>query len=147
MIEKLRPRLKNATDKQLEQIALVEEKYNITPNVRNFDAHGFRFLDERKRVVRVLDGEWREKTIYVPAPHSDISVIFSNGMLSGWIESKKLREAAGLHMVDTKSLNAMPDHFDFSRVCEHLSVHGGWYAGDKWTCFGCTVELIFNDAK
>ena len=142
--EKLRERLR-APEQAVEQIAHIIEKYDINVTIRNFDDYGIFFRAADKKNVRVVTGNMRDTTIHIPNPHSDIVIIYVDGLLAGWIDYEKLDDLQDRMSVDLKSLNPMPDVFLFRQGCEHMSVHGGIYTGDSWTCLGCNQRLVFNE--
>lgn len=143
--EKLRTRLPNLEEKNIKQILLVLKNYDLKLNVKNFDEHGLRLIDEAKRVVRVCDGDLRNGVVHIKDPHADIAIVFADGMLSGWVDKDKLQDITDRMLVDVKSLNPMPESFNFRQPCAHMSVHGGFYDGEFWQCAGCGQKLIFND--
>ena len=146
-LNSLKKRLPKASDSEVEKIGIIAERYSVEPTIMNFDGHGFRFIDDAKRTVRVCDGNFRDDVIHVKKPHSDIAVVFADGMLSGWIQSSKLTDIEDRMLVNPKSLNPMPDDFNFRQPCSHIEDHGGFYDGELFQCAGCGQVLVFNDKE
>lgn len=147
MRERLRKRLPEAKDAEIDVLAGIVEDYNLTLTVKNLDASGLILFDQKGRSVRVSFGEWRSRTVHIPAPESDITIAVVSGIISGWIESDKLEYLEDRCIVDLKILNPMPDEFVFDQYCSHLVDHGGFWEGDFWECAGCGKSLVFNDNK
>lgn len=142
--EKLRERLR-ASESNIEQLANIIEKYELKITIRNFDDHGLVLKDRKGKTVRILEGQLRETSIHTGYPHTDIAIIYVEGLLAGWIESSKMSDLSDRMSVDLKSLNVMPEEFVFKQGCDHMSVHGGITDGLGWDCLGCNQRLVFNE--
>lgn len=147
MKDRLKARLPNATDQEIDNIAELLSRYNIQPSVKNIDQFGFRFEDLKGRSVRLRVGEWRDRTVHIQQPEADVVIVSVSGIISGWIETAKLEDLQDRRIVELKSLNPMPDIFSFDQTCSHLSDWGGFFEGDYWQCANCNRRLIFNDIK
>lgn len=147
MRDRLRKRLPNAKDDEIDILAKVVEDYALTLTVKNLDTQGLVLFDTKGRSVRVAFGEWRNKTVHIPVPESDIAIVITGGIIGGWIESEKLEFLEDRCIVDLNILHPLPTDFCFDQYCSHLVEHGGFYEGEFWECFGCGKELIFNNAK
>ena len=145
MIEKLKKRLPNSSQEELEAINSVIDAYGIAPSIDNLDGHGFLFKDLKGRTARVCVGAWKKKDVYIADPLAEITIVNLSGVTTGWIESSKLEDLEDRFVVELKSLNPMPETFSFDQKCSHLQEHGGIYEGEFWICLGCNRSLIFND--
>lgn len=144
-LERLKERLSNRTETEIQEIINVIERYNLKFTIRNFDKHGVLFTDEQGRTVRISSGVLRNGFIHIPDPQSDIVIVYADGLLSGWIEYEKMDDLRDRMSIDVKTLHRMPERFVFNQQCPHLDVHGGFYEGDFWECAGCGERLVFND--
>jgi hypothetical protein len=147
MKDRLRKRLPDCTAEQIDTLAHVIEQYNLDLTLKNLDSEGLVLFDTKDRTVRIVFGEWRNKSLHVPHPKADIIIAVVGGVLGGWIESDKLVDAEDRMIVDIASLYPMPEEFCFDTYCSHLSDHGGIYEGETWICLNCGRKLIFNDKK
>ncbi len=147
MRDRLKKRLPDATEEQLDGFVRIIEQYGLELTVKNLDARGLVLRDSKDRTVRITFGQWRNKTVHVPPPESDIAIVFTGGILGGWIESEKLEYLEDRCIVDLNILNPMPEDFCFDQYCSHLVDHGGFYSGSLWECASCGKELVFTDAK
>lgn len=147
MRDRLKKRLPAATDEQLDVIMNIIDTYDLELTINNLDAQGLVLWDTKNRSVRITFGQWRNKTVHIPAPESDIAIVATSGIIGGWIESPKLEYLEDRCIVDLKILSPMPDTFCFDEYCSHLTEHGGIYEGEFWICCGCGRELIYNDQK
>lgn len=147
MRERLKKRLPEATEEELDGYMRIIDQYGLELTVKNLDAQGLVLQDSKDRTVRITFGQWRNKTVHVPSPESDIAIVFTGGILGGWIESSKLEFLEDRYIVNLKMLNPMPEDFCFDQHCSHMVEHGGFYEGEWWVCAGCQKELVFNDAK
>lgn len=129
----------------IDAIMQVIDLYGLELTVNNLDADGLILWDHKGRSVRVTVGQWRNKTVHIQAPNSDIAIVVTSGIMGGWIESEKLEYLEDRCIVDLKVLSPMPDEFQFDQYCGHLSDHGGFSEGEMWNCFGCGKALVFND--
>jgi len=145
MKDRLRKRLPEATEVEIDTLALLLERYEIEPTVKNLDEGGFVFFDDRGRTARLRLGTWRRGLIYLSDPAADVVILSIDGMIAGWIESSKLEDLEDRFAVDIKSLSPLPGTFSFVQQCSHLVDHGGFYEGDSWECIGCGTRLVFND--
>ena len=128
-----------------EEISLLENllnRYDIQLTVDNFDSQGVILYDKLGKSVRVLFGRVSDDVVHVPLPHSDISVVFGDGLLLGWIESSKMSDHTDRMLVNVKSLHKMPNQFLFIQECEHMEVNGGVMYGGGWECLGCGEVLV-----
>jgi len=144
-LQRIRERLSNKPEQEVDQVILVVQKYNLKFTVRNFDKFGILFRDEQGKTVRVLNGVMRNGFIHTPRPYADVAIIFADGLLSGWIEQEKMEDLQDRMSISPKSLHKMPDNFAFNQQCPHMDVHGGFYEGDFWECVGCGERLVFSD--
>lgn len=143
-MQDLKSRLAKRGISNPESIWQVVVKYNLEPNIRNFDSHGFILLDRNKRSVRIVNGSYENDVIHTPRINTDIAIIFVEEMLLGWIDSSDLIDADDIMILKTKSLQPMPDEFDFHRTCPHLEEFGGFLEGDYWECGGCGTLIKAN---
>ena len=144
-LERLKDRLSNRSEQDVQQIVNIIERYNLKFTVRNFDSSGVLFRDEQGRSVRVSHGPIRNGFIHIEDPKADIVIVFADGLLSGWIEYDKMDDLKDRMSIDVKTLHRMPESFVFNQQCPHLDVHGGFYEGSFWECVGCGERLVFND--
>ena len=147
MRERLKKRLPEATEEHLDGYMRVIDQYGLDLTIKNLDAQGLVLWDTKGRSVRVTFGEWRNKTVHVPPPESDIAIVITGGIIGGWIESEKLEFLEDRCIVDLNILHPLPTDFCFDQYCSHLVEHGGFYEGEFWECFGCGKELVFNDHR
>ena len=138
----LRSRLVDITDEQEAQILALLNKYDLNVTVHNFDQHGLILQDALGKSVRVLFGRVSDDVVHVSLPHSDISVVFGDGLLLGWIESSKMSDHTDRMLVNVKSLHKMPNQFLFIQECQHMEVNGGVMYGGGWECLGCGEVLV-----
>lgn len=142
--EKLSKRI--ADPKTLESTISIIEKYNLEVNIRNFDRSGISFKDLKKRKVRVLSGEWRNRMVHITKPDAEIIILYIDGILSGWISKDKIEDLGDRFTLDVKSLNPMPEIFSFDEQCPHMEIYGGFFLEDTWECAGCEQRLVFNES-
>ncbi len=148
MFQNLKQRLPDASDAELNALVAIIDLFNLEPTVDNFDSHGFLFRDSKQRSVRVRIGTLRKGSeIWIENPYSDIVIVFVEGMMLGWCNTSRLEDLEDRMSTSSKSLNPMPNDFNFAEPCAHLTVHGGISEGSAWICLGCGRKLIFNEAK
>jgi len=147
LLYKLQKRLPKAPKSEITGIANVLEKYDITPTIDSLDGKGYLFKDLKGRTARVREGSWRGTVLYVADPQADIVIVMTEGIMAGWIESEKLENLEDRLAVKLGNLTPLPEEFSFDQKCAHLQVHGGFYDGDNWICYGCERELVFNDKR
>lgn len=144
MKESLQRRLPKASHSFIEQLANILTQYQIAPTVKNIDEHGFSCPDLKGRNVRFVDGELRNKSIYIPRVSADILVIITQGLIAGWCDMRHVIDLEDRFEVLTKTLAPLPDKFEFDQDCSHLSDHGGITVDGKWECLGCGKLLVFT---
>ena len=147
MRDRLKKRLPDATEEMLDVIMQVIDTYDLELTIKNLDTDGLILWDSKGRSVRIVFGSWRNKTVHIPVPNSDIAIVATAGIIGGWIESEKLEYLEDRCIVDLKMLYPLPDTFCFDQYCGHLTDHGGIYEGEFWECLGCGKLLVFNDQK
>jgi len=147
IVERLEKRLPQAPREEIIGIANILERYEITPTIEALDGKGYLFTDLRGRTARVRAGSYRGQTLYIEDPLSDVAVIMTEGLMAGWIETEKLENLDDRFAVKLGNLYPLPDIFSFDQQCGHLQIHGGFYNGIDWICFGCERELVFNDKR
>lgn len=134
----LRARLEKRIGSGVSDILHVVDRYGLSPNIRNFDNHGFLLHDKVKRTVRIVSGSFENDVIHLqPFPSADIVIVFVDNMCLGWAERHEFIDADNIMMIKTKSLQPMPDDFSFSRSCPHLEEYGGFLQDSYWECIGC----------
>lgn len=144
-LQRIRERLSNKPEQEVEQVIYVVEKYNLKFTVRNFDQFGILFRDEQGKTVRVLNGVMRNNFVHTVHPHAEVAIVFVDGLLSGWVEQEKMEDLQDRMSISPKSLHKMPTSFSFNQQCPHMDVYGGFYEGDFWECAGCGERLVFSD--
>jgi len=145
--EVLLKRLKGANEELVDWIYQIAQRYRLQINIRNFATGRFLFTDIKGRSVAVSIGVVQNGWVIIDDPRADVAVIAVDGMVVGWIDSGSLLPRGSQVSVKLKALHPMPDKFDFSKRCPHMSVHGGWYTGEDWECLGCGQVLPFNDKR
>lgn len=146
MRDRLEARLPNATTEELDVMMQVIDRYEIKLTVKNLDSDGLILFDSKNRSVRISVGQWRNKSIYIPAPNSDIAIVATGGIIGGWIRSEELEFLEDRFIVDKKMLSPMPDDFCFDVYCPHMTEYGGvCLDGEFWECLGCGKKLVYND--
>lgn len=137
----LRKRLKSNTEETLSIVA----RYDLKPTIRNFDSRGFFLKDLKDKTVRVVSGGiLHNDVIHIMPTKADIVVMFAEGMCLGWAEQIDFIDADDIMILKTKSIQPMPDIFDFHRTCPHLEEFGGFLEGDYWECGGCGTLIKAN---
>lgn len=147
LFKKLSKRI-NAKPDDIKRIIAIVNKYNLSLNIRNFDSNGLILFDENNQTVRIcFDGIKDQTLIKLKDPKTKIAVVYSNGLLAGWIESDALENAGDVMLIDAESLHKMPSEFSFKQECPHLDIYGGFTSnGNGWQCAGCKEKLVFNDS-
>ena len=140
--ERLKARLPQATDDQIEVMNDIIQRYSIELTINNLDNYGLILFDELGRTVRISFGEWRNRTIHIPPPGTDIVIVVTDGIVAGWVKTDKLESLPDRSIVDTKLLGPMPDTFVFIDHCSHLEDYGGFKDGEFWECFNCGRKLL-----
>lgn len=125
----------------VDEILQVVDRYDLEPNIRNFDQFGFILTDASKRTVRIAVGKYRDDVIHLPRLNADVGVVFVDQMCLGWVESTTLMDAGDILIAKTKMIQPMPDTFDFNKTCPHLETYGGFLEGDYWECAGCNTLI------
>jgi len=143
--EKLKKRLKDKTDIEIDHILHIVDKYSLPMTIRNFDSNGLVLFDDRNHTVRVVEGNLTDSSIHIKNPKSDVVIIYCDGLLAGWCNSDKMSDLTDRMSIDRQSLTAMPDTFRFIQGCAHLSEHGGFYDGEYWECANCGERLVFKE--
>jgi len=126
------------------------EQYHPSMDVeKNFAAGGPLFFDEKGTSIAVVAAENRSGMLFCKVPYTDVTVLHTNGMIRGWIQSDKMIDADGMFLVPLSSLEAMPSKFSFAVTCPHVSVYGGFQVigEDFWMCFNCGKSLVPSDTS
>ena len=142
MRDRLRQRLPQATETQIDVMAEIVEKYDLQLTIRNLDRHGLLLIDDLDKTVRICFGEYHNRTIYIAPPETDVAIVVTDNMVMGWLRSEKLEILSSQAVVNTRFLNPMPERFVFTESCSHLEDHGGFYDGEFWECAGCGRKLL-----
>lgn len=140
-MQDLKLRLEKRGISNPDTIVQIVDRYNLKPNIRNFDSYGFILRDDERRSVRVLSGKYRDDVIHLPRVNADIAVVFVDEMLLGWVSAEEIIDAEDRVMIKTKMIESMPDSFSFKKTCPHLEEYGGFLEGDYWECAGCGKEI------
>ena len=143
MKDRLRARLPSATEEQIEVMDQIIQKYGLELTIRNLDQYSLLLFDDLGRSVRISFGEWRNKTIHILPPATDIAIIVTSGIVAGWIKSSQLEMLPDRSIVDTKLLAPMPEtDFVFIDHCNHLEDNGGFKVEGGWECAACERRLL-----
>ncbi|MCA9340114.1 MAG: hypothetical protein KDA17_04340, partial [Candidatus Saccharibacteria bacterium] len=107
--ERLRARLPNANEQQIDVYNNIVERYSLDLTVKNLDAHGLLLFDTNGKTVRITFGEWRNGQAVMVPPNSDIAIVVFGETVSGWVRSEKLDIIQNTAILDLKFLSAMPE--------------------------------------
>ena len=144
----LNQRLKQTNAKEIDWIINICDSYKLETTVRNLMTGTYIFNDIKNRGAELQISNFRSGWGYfTKEPKAEIQIIVVDDMLAGWIQKDKISFFDDRYGISLASLIPMPQEFDFSLECTHLSEHGGFYEGTTWNCFGCNRELIFNEEK
>ena len=142
MKDRLRARLPDATEDQIDVMDRIIKQYDLQLTINNLDSYGLLLFDELGRTIRVSFGQWRDRSIHIPPPGTDIVIVVTDGIVAGWVKTEKLESLPDRSIVDTKLLAPMPDTFVFIDHCSHLEDYGGFKEGEFWECFNCGRKLL-----
>lgn len=135
----------NTDPNQNKVISSFVNKYGLEIKVDDFCNEGIVLTDQGGHKVAPGYGELHGKMVHTGAPYADIMVIgLADGMLLGWIRADLMVNLGEYHMAPMKSLNKLPDTFNFVEECPHLSVYGGVYTEESkgWECLGCGKVIV-----
>lgn len=123
------------------------EKYHPHFSVDNFLNEGLIFTDHNGYSVGLSVSSLRDGILHTKKPYADIMVLGTeDGLILGWVQREKMKDAEDRALVPVKALNKMPHIMKFSQPCPHMSVHGGYYDDDEdnWRCYGCQQVMVFE---
>lgn len=147
LFNRLKKRLPHHSDSEIVSIKGIIEYYDISLTLKNLDDNGLVLFDQQNKTVRICFADRQDNLIQFKFPDSDIAIVFTDGICSGWINIDKTNVNDIHCFTYFDALHKLPETFSFIQECEHLEVHGGYCVGDRWECLGCGERIIFSLAS
>lgn len=122
-------------------------RYAVTVLVDDLTNEGVVLRDNGGRKVAPAYGEIRGDMIHTGHPYADIMIIgVQEGVLIGWVHADTMTDVGDRCLVPVKSLNKMPNTFNFVQECPHMAVYGGVHTEDRkgWECLGCGKTIVLQ---
>lgn len=143
---KLQNRL-HITSPMIDVMVDVIDRYQASVNIRNLVTGNLILFDDKNRRVGFAYCSQSGKGSYSLDSFDsdwDVVVLVYDSIVLGWVSGSDVNQS----LFHQGHINAMPESFDFSIECLHLSENGGYTLDyERWICFGCGKELVFSDKK